>query len=133
MGASISGECACSLSDGGGMRVARENSGVRFLKQIHNNLIISMQLVLLSSQLTQICIVQCFINSIVLFHNANLDETDFLIKKIVYGRVSYCVYTFLLQIIIKTMSCMTFSKLLPLFLYIICDSVSIGSQYNNNQ
>ena len=37
-----------------------------------------MQLVLLSSQLTQIYIVQCFINIIVLFHIVNLDLTDFI-------------------------------------------------------
>ena len=42
------------------------------------------------------------------------------------------MFTHFNQLITKTMNCMTFSKLLPLFLYIICDSVSIGSQYNYN-
>ena len=50
---------------------------ISLLKQNHHNLIIvfhiSMQLVLLSSQITQIYIVQCFRNIIVLFHIVNLD------------------------------------------------------------
>ena len=43
---------------------------------------ISMQLVLLSSQLTQICIVQCLINIIVLFHIVNVDETELYLYEI---------------------------------------------------